>query len=211
VAGPERATPHFKTHTGVDPAKALGWMKNGNKRFVKGYLRRDGQSKKDIQRLVNGQKPHTIVLSCSDSRVPPEVVFDQKLGEIFTIRVAGEALDENVIGSVEYAIEHLGVRLVLVMGHTSCAAVRAALGTLKGGDTGTPSLNAMVADLHPRLQSFIDKPQTADLGVESMANAEGIVGDLVKRSSLIREAYDGGDIDIRPALYDLKSGVVTVK
>ena len=85
------------------------------------------------------------------------------------------------------------------------------MGTLKGGDTGTPALNALVADLHPRVQSFIGKEPSADLGARSMANAEGIVDDLVKRSALLKEAFDGGDIEIRPALYHLESGVVTIK
>lgn len=78
----------------------------------------------DLKRLSTGQKPHTIVLSCSDSRVPPEVLFDQKLGEIFVIRTAGQAIDSSVLASIEYAVSHLGTNLIVVMGHESCGAVK---------------------------------------------------------------------------------------
>ena len=101
---------HHQEKKGVEASKALGWLKNGNTRYRKGFLRKDGQSQKDIQRLASGQAPHSIVLSCSDSRVPPEIVFDQKLGEIFVVRNAGEIPDPASIASIEYAIEHLGSR-----------------------------------------------------------------------------------------------------
>ncbi|MGZ3798075.1 MAG: carbonic anhydrase, partial [Pseudobdellovibrionaceae bacterium] len=133
---------HEKADTGVNAKTALAWLKNGNTRYLKGTLRKDGQSNKDRERLVTGQKPHTIILSCSDSRVPPEVLFDQKLGEIFVIRTAGEALDNAAIASVEYALEHLGSHLLVVMGHESCGAVKAAFSTLKGEDAGSPALDA---------------------------------------------------------------------
>ena len=118
----------------VAPDTALKWLMNGNNRFVKTQLRmKEGQKPADIKRLSSGQQPHAIVLSCSDSRVPPELVFDQKLGEIFVVRTAGEALGDNAVGSIEYAVEHLGSRLIVVMGHTSCGAVKAAHATLQKG------------------------------------------------------------------------------
>lgn len=101
---------------GVPPEMALTWLKHGNTRFVKGYLRKDGQAKKDIQRVALKQKPHAIVFSSSDSRVPPELIFDQKLGEIFVIRNLGGALDNSVVSSIEYAMDHLGVRLLVLLG-----------------------------------------------------------------------------------------------
>lgn len=110
---------HHEAPAGVEPMQAMKWLQNGNKRYLKGFLRKDGQTKSDIQRLNSGQKPHTIIISCSDSRVPPEIVFDQRLGEIFVIRTAGETLGANALGSIEYAVEHLGTRLILVLGHTS--------------------------------------------------------------------------------------------
>lgn len=103
---------------GVDPDKALGWLKNGNKRFLKGSLRADGQSKKDIRRLQKSEKPHAVVFASSDSRIPPEIIFDEKLGEIYVIRNLGLTVDTSVLNSLDYAIGELGTRLVVVLDRT---------------------------------------------------------------------------------------------
>ncbi len=205
------ATEHTHEATGVAPDVAFGWLKNGNLRFSKQYLRRDGQGKKDIQRLAEGQKPHSIVLSCSDSRVPPELVFDQKLGEIFVVRTAGQALDANAIGSIEYAIEHLGAKNLIVLGHSKCGAVKAAMGTLAGGDAGSPSLNHLVQDIHPRLAEFKGLPASANLVTESWANVRGVAKDLSTRSEIIAGKIKSGEIKVHSGLYDLQSGVVDFK
>lgn len=192
----------------VDPDKSIDWLKNGNKRFAKAQLRKDGQSTQDIVRLSTGQSPHSIVLSCSDSRVPPEVVFDQKLGELFTVRTAGEALNDNVIGSIEYAVEHLGSRLVLVMGHSNCGAVKAALDTMGDKDAGSPALNGLVKDIQPRLSSFKDKERSKNIEAESWANVEGVAKDLLARSVLLKKHWQSGKIKIQTALYHLETGAV---
>jgi hypothetical protein len=115
-------TPPPTIRQGVEPQVSLGWLEHGNTRFVKHHLRRDGQSKKDIARVAKGQHPHAIVFSCSDSIVPPELIFDQKLGEIFVVRNLGLTVDAGVIASIEYAVSKLGVRLLLVLSHPSCGA-----------------------------------------------------------------------------------------
>lgn len=102
--------------------QALQWLKNGNTRFVKNRLRNDGVSAKDRMRLIEGQKAHSVILACSDSRVPPEVIFDQKLGEVFVVRTLGHALDQTSIASIDYAVEALGAQNVVVLGHESCGA-----------------------------------------------------------------------------------------
>lgn len=102
----------------VSPETALRFLTNGNARFAKEYLRQDGQSQKDVQRVSVNQNPHAIVLACSDSRTPPELIFDQKLGELFTVRNLGPTLDASAIQSIEYAVENYGTRLILIMGHT---------------------------------------------------------------------------------------------
>lgn len=104
----------------VDAKQSQRWLQNGNIRFVKGFLRKDGQSKKDIARLSSGQAPHAVVFTCSDSRVPPEIIFDQKLGEIYVVRSASLALEKGVISSIESAVENLGPRFVMVLGHRGC-------------------------------------------------------------------------------------------
>ncbi|MBX2994326.1 MAG: hypothetical protein KF681_05880 [Bdellovibrionaceae bacterium] len=188
---------------GVAPEAAHQRLVDGNKRFTSEHGRKDGRSRADVRKLEAGQKPHTIVLSCSDSRVPPETVFDQGLGEIFTVRVAGEALDTSVIASIEYAVEHLGARLILVMGHTHCGAVKAAIAT-KTGSAGSPSLDALVKDIKPRLPAST----SADVAVESAGNAKGVASDLLKRSAIIREKVTKGEVKIESALYHLNDGHV---
>lgn len=187
---------------------ALGWLKNGNKRYQNGHLRNDGQSQKDRERLVDAQKPHTIILSCSDSRVPPEVIFDQKLGEVFVVRSAGEAIDNMTIASIEYAVEHLGSHLLVVLGHESCGAVKAAFGTAKGEDAGSVALNALVKDIQPRIKTFMgSKPSPAFLS-ETKANAFGVAHDLIGRSEIIAKKVQEKELTVQTAVYHLKSGSV---
>lgn len=107
-----------KVSDNVDAETALGWLKNGNKRFLKGSLRSDGQSKKDIKRLAATEKPHAVVFATSDSRIPPEIIFDEKLGEIYVVRNQSLAVDRSVIESIEYAVNDLGVKLVVVLDKT---------------------------------------------------------------------------------------------
>jgi len=197
-----------KEASGVSPEQSIQLLKNGNTRFVEGKLRKDGQSKADIARLSTGQKPHTIVLSCSDSRVPPETVFDQKLGEIFVVRTAGEVLEPTTIGSIEYAVEHLGVQSLVVMGHTSCGAVTAAFSSLQGKDLGSPNLNKLVADIHPRISEFKGKTASPDYESETIANARGVARDLVARSEIIAHAVQEGKLKISIAVYYMKDGHV---
>lgn len=215
VKDPARATTLVQEPTksheetaGVDAEKALGWLKNGNKRYLKRKLRADGQNQTARDKLATGQHPHTIVLSCSDSRVPPELIFDQKLGEIFVIRTAGESLDNSAIASIEYAVAHLGPQLLLVMGHTSCGAVKAALSTMKGEDAGSPALNYLVKDLHPHLASYKDKTPTKNVFTESNDNALGVAKDLVSRSQIIANAVKDGKLTIKTSVYNIESGVV---
>lgn len=194
---------------GVDPEKALGWLKNGNTRFVKQHLRKDGQSQADIKRLSVGQKPHTIVLSCSDSRVPPELLFDQKLGEIFVIRTAGETLDAMGIGSIEYALSHLGARHILVLGHTNCGAVKAACSTMEGGDAGSESLNSLVHDIHPRIKEYQGKKEfSKNYLKETWSNARGAAMDLANRSPIVHKMLSDKKIMISTGIYDLDTGKV---
>ncbi len=194
---------------GVAAEQALGWLQNGNKRYVSQARRSDGKSQKDRERLNKGQHPHAIVLSCADSRVPPETVFDQALGEVFVVRTAGESLDASVIGSLEYAVEHLGPRLLVVMGHTSCGAVKAALDTPEEKSAGSPSLDKIVGDIRPRIPNRTPAAApSAGLEIESAANAQGVAADLLKRSDIIRARVEKGDLLIKPALYYLDSGRV---
>lgn len=210
-----RADNHSQNHSqnhrhagDISAEKALGWLKNGNRRFTKGFLRKDGQAASDLERLSKGQKPHSIVLSCSDSRVPPEVVFDQKLGEIFVVRTAGQTLDYGAIASIEYALAHLGSNLIVVMGHESCGAVKAALTATPGQDIGSPYLNQLVAQIKPRLMKTPRAEASHGLIKEGWENVQGVTEDLVAKSEIIRDALQSGGVKIQPALYHLGSGQV---
>ncbi len=199
---------HDDHAAGVAADVSMRWLQNGNVRYLKRNFRGDGRGANDRKRLVAGQKPHAIVLSCSDSRVPPEIVFDQALGEIFTIRVAGEALDSSVIASIEYAVEHLGSKLIVVMGHTQCGAVKAALATKDGESAGSTDLDQLIADIRPRLKTVLKEAPSTSLEVESALNADGVARDLVKRSEILKKKVESGDITIKSALYRLDSGQV---
>lgn len=204
----KESTGHAHASSGVPAEKALEWLKNGNSRYRNSKLRSDGQSKADRALLSEGQKPHTIVISCSDSRVPPEIIFDQKLGEIFVIRIAGQALDPHALGSVEYAIEHLGVKNILVLGHSTCGAVKAAHATLKTKDAGSENLNALVANIHPRIKDFEGKAASKNLLDEGWANVNGAAKDLKEQSKIISNSIKNHGVEINQALYHLASGEV---
>lgn len=204
------ATPsHGHGEGGVKGEQSLQWLQNGNVRYLKRAFRADGRGAEDRKRLSTGQKPHAIVLSCSDSRVPPEIVFDQALGEIFVIRVAGEALDSSVVASIEYAIEHLGSRLLVVMGHSQCGAVKAALATKEGESAGSSDLDRLVGDIRPRLKTVAKEKPSTNFEVESAVNADGVARDLLKRSEIIRKKVEAGSLLIKTALYRIDTGKVS--
>src|SRR3954471_10120329 len=117
---------HSSSAAPVDADQALHQLMAGNKRFVAGHLRTRDEPPRRVE-LANGQKPVAVIVSCSDSRVPPELVFDQDLGDIFVVRTAGQVVGDLELGSIEYAVEHLGTRLIVVLGHARCGAVMAAV------------------------------------------------------------------------------------
>ncbi len=192
----------------VNSDVALGWLKNGNIRYTHNRLRKDGAGGMDRKKLYEGQHPHSVILSCSDSRVPPELVFDQKLGEVFTVRTAGESLDYAAIASIEYAVEHLGPQLIVVMGHSKCGAVKAAIDTRQGADAGSEHLNKLVKGIHPFLKGLSRTTASQDLVDEGWANARGVAEDLAEKSKIIKAKLESGELKIVPSLYHLDTGEV---
>jgi len=194
--------------TGRPPREVIESLREGNQRFVDGKMigpRRDGKTRSE---LVAGQHPSTIVLSCSDSRVPPELLFDQGLGDIFVIRTAGQVLDPSPIASIEYAVAHLGTRLIVVLGHESCGAVGAALATPVGTSAGSVDLDKLVGKIRPHIASF--KPSSSDklLRGPVKANASGVARELVRRSEIVRNKLQAQDISLVTAIYSLATGQV---
>ncbi len=178
---------------------ALDRLKAGNANFVSDSL--DGKLQDSSRRneLTGGQKPYAIILSCADSRVVPELAFDTGMGEIFVIRVAGNTANNSSIASIEYAVAHLGVNLIVVLGHESCGAVTAAIA---GGDNGH-NLNHLLAHITPAVAASEDKAVNSVVKV----NANLTSSALAERSSIISGAQGDG-LKIVPAYYNLGTGKV---
>jgi carbonic anhydrase len=179
----------------------LNRLAEGNSRFVADKL--DGKLQDSSRRdeLTSGQQPHTIVLSCADSRVVPELAFDAGLGELFVLRVAGNVANTSTIASIEYAVAHCGSTVIVVLGHQSCGAVTAAVA---GGDNGH-NLNHLLSHITPAIASA---PEGATVNDIVKINAEKTVGELVARSSIIGDAVASGSVKIVPGYYSLDSGKV---
>lgn len=199
----------------VAPSVVLDTLKKGNGRFVEGKTVHPSQDAKRRQELTKGQHPSAIVLSCSDSRVPPELVFDQGLGDLFTVRVAGNVLGADEVASMEYAVEHLGASVIVVMGHESCGAVKAAIQTPKGEKVGSADLSALVATIHQnwdatgrKIASSTNAAADKTLREPVKANVNGVVRNLLARSKLIAERVKSGTLKISSAIYSLDSGKV---
>jgi len=176
----------------------------GNQRFVTG---RTASHDFPAQRkaLTKSQHPQVAVLSCSDSRVPPELVFDTGLGELFVVRSAGEDDDPLSLGSLEYAIEHLGSTVIVVLGHQSCGAVTAAC---SGGKSGSVNLDAVLTPIAPSCAKMDPKkPETLDIAVRD--HVHSVAQNLLVKSELLRKAFDEGKLTIVEAYYSLDTGEVT--
>ena len=137
-----------------DAAAALVQLKQGNARFVSGKLRHAHQAAAWRKHLKAGQNPFATILACADSRVPPELVFDQGFGDLFVIRVAGNIVSLDVLGSLQYAMQHLHTPLIVVMGHESCGAVTAAVDAIEGRGTEPRFIAALVAAIEPGLKDL---------------------------------------------------------
>jgi len=185
----------------MNHADILNRLKEGNARFVADKLNGELQDSSRRDELTSGQQPHTIVLSCADSRVVPELVFDAGLGELFVLRVAGNVANTSTIASIEYAVAHCGSTVIVVLGHQSCGAVTAALA---GGDNGH-NLNHLLAHVAPAIASAPDGASVNDV---VKVNAHKNVEALSSRSDIIGGAVASGSVKIVPAYYNLDSGKV---
>ena len=182
--------------------KALEKLKEGNRNFCKDKPGHQKQNTARRAELAAGQEPFAVVLSCADSRVVPELVFDVGLGEIFVVRVAGNIANTSSIASIEYAIQHLNpkVNLVVVLGHEGCGAVKAALG---GGDCGH-HLNMLLAHLQPAVSQASGKTEAAKLVSTVKKNAKLTAKKLAEAS----KPFERKSLEIVPAYYNLASGKV---
>jgi carbonic anhydrase len=189
----------------ADTSEVVRELFEGNERFVQGVARhRDVPAER--RALAAGQHPRTIVLACSDSRVPPELVFDQSLGDLFVVRSAGNVADRIALASMEYAAEHLHASVLLVLGHERCGAVTAAA----SGDTmPTENLRALMDEIAPALRTLVrqaDGAELVHLGVE--ANVKDTAREVVERSPLLGHLVAQKRLQVVRAVYDLDTGRV---
>lgn len=203
---------------GVTADEALQKLMEGNSRYVESKMTAGALCDTAAREtLAKGQKPFAIILSCSDSRVPPELIFDQALGQIFVVRVAGNVTDPIVLGSIEYAAEHLGSPLIMVLGHERCGAVTA---TVDAKGRGEGNIGAIVKSIAPavkkvnerrRMHKGCDKKDKASI-VECVVdeNAKLVAANLTKRSKVISGLVREGKVKIVSAKYDLDDGKVTL-
>jgi carbonic anhydrase len=192
--------------------EALQKLLEGNQRYVAHQM--TGQKLSDAttrQSLTKGQSPYAIILCCSDSRVPPEIVFDKGLGEIFVVRVAGNIPDPVILGSIEYAAEHLGSPLVVVLGHERCGAVTAAVDARGEGEG---NIGAIIKTIAPAV-SLAEKEAKGKEKAEFVEatidlNIKLVCESLVKQSTIIKHLVDEGKLKIVGAKYDLDDGKVRI-
>jgi len=190
---------------GIGADEALSRLLNGDKRFVAGKSEEPTGAALVERRhaLAKDQKPFAVILGCSDSRVPPELIFDVTLGDIFVVRTAGEVVDAIVLGSLEYAIEHLGTKLIVVLGHERCGAVTAAV----SGATDTGDIPDVLKAISPAVEET--KGQSGDAIENAVrANARDIARRLKSSGPIIAPRVQSGEVKIVAAYYSLDTGQV---
>ncbi len=178
----------------VGPDDALARLKAGNARFASHKVTKGKPVAARRAETGQSQQPHTIVVGCADSRTAPELVFDKNIGDLFVIRTAGNLIGEHALGSIEYAVAHLGARLIVVLGHERCGAVKAALGSA----TAPGNVGSLVRDIQPAVEATQGKPgDMLDLTVKENASQiatrirnEAQLGDLAKSVRVISGVYD---------------------
>lgn len=192
-------------------SEVLEKILSGNKRFVRGE--RTGLCNPvdvDLKTMVHTQSPLAAVLSCSDSRVPPDHVLDKKIGEIFVVRVAGKVPGPVVVGSLEYAVAHLKVPLLLVLGHEGCGAVKAALESSEDGAEG--ALGELIREIEPAVKPILEQYEDVEDVMQEAVRATiwHTMNKLLERSPLIAKAVKDGRLMLKGAVYSLTTGEVTI-
>jgi carbonic anhydrase len=186
------------------PHEALGLLKAGNDRFARNASSPVSLSVNRRRELADAQHPVAMVLSCADSRVPPEYVFNVGLGDLFVIRTAGEVIDRSILATIEYGAEHLHIPLLVVMGHESCGAVKAAAESKSAAPT--PNLDYLLKAIQAARKP---SPQERDdIKTLVLANVEQVINDAMGKSSLLQRLVDDGRLSVVGGYYELVSGRV---
>ena len=190
----------------ITSEQALQLLQEGNQRYCKTALQeKDVSNLRREELLIKGQKPFAVILGCSDSRIPPEVIFDQALGDIFVIRVAGNVVSPVEMGSIEYGVEHLRVPLLVIMGHDNCGAVKA---TVDGGEA-PGSIGAIIDMIRPSADKARAAGAAGDELYELTCNENvSAMLSLVEQSPIIQELTEHGHLKVVSAKYLQSSGEV---
>jgi len=199
------ADPAHSDQPSVAPAEAIAKLKEGNGRYTSGNLQHPGQTTERRTELANTQYPFATIVSCSDSRVPPEIVFDQGLGDLFIVRVAGNVINDEGLGSIEYSVDHLGTRLILVLGHQSCGAVKAARETIAAKGKAPGHIESLVMAIKPAVEATAKD----DLDTTVKANVKNVVKALRSSTPILKAKVDSGEIQVIGGYYSLDTGAVT--
>jgi len=195
---------HAETAPKVSPTEALARLTKGNRRWIADQLEHPRQTAKRRAQVAIKQHPFAIVLCCADSRTSPEIVFDQGLGDLFVVRVAGNIIDDHAIGSIEYGVDHLGAQLIVVLGHERCGAIEAARDTIAAGGNAPGHIQSLVRALAPAVKAT--KGQDAE--ATARANEQLVAKELRKTEPFLKKLVKKGTISVRAAHYDLDTGAV---
>ena len=192
----------------LTPELALSFLKEGNKRFVDN-LKAHSNLLEQVNETKEGQFPFAIILSCIDSRTSAELIFDQGLGDIFSARIAGNVLNDDIIGSMEFACKLAGSKLIVVLGHSHCGAIT---GACRGTELG--HLTDLLAKVKPSIEYVKAQHQDLDIlskeGVDQVAfhNVEYTIDHILEKSTVLKDMYEGGEIGIVGAFYKVETGEV---
>ena len=187
----------------ISPNKAVEMLKEGNQRFLDKNVQ-DRDLHIQVQNTSDGQFPYAVVLSCIDSRVPVELVFDQGVGDIFSARVAGNIINEDILGSIEYACGVAGSKAILVLGHTKCGAVTSAC---KGVELG--NITALLSKVKPAIANVQERDGEVEVEEVTKANVHQSIKEIKEKSSILADLETEGKIKIVGAVYHVEDGRVT--
>jgi len=193
----------------ISPEKAIEILKTGNERFVNN-LKANRNLLQQVNETSDGQHPFAVILSCIDSRTSAELIFDQGLGDIFSIRIAGNILNEDILGSMEFACKIAGAKAVIVLGHSKCGAIKGACDNVEMGN-----LTALLTKIRPAVDDelIIEKNRNSSNAefVEKVAviNVKRTVKAIMERSPILNEMIKTGELDLLGGMYDVETGVVT--
>jgi len=200
-----------ETQATMTPQKSLQYLKEGNERF-QNNLKANRNLLEQVNDTSDGQFPFATILSCIDSRVSAELVFDQGLGDIFSVRIAGNFVNEDILGSMEFACKLAGTKLIVVLGHTSCGAVKGACDDAKMGNLTkliekiTPAVNAVV---EPKDASLRNSSNLEFVDTVAEKNVQLTIDRIHKESPILSDMEKNGEILIVGAMYDINNGEVT--